>query len=136
MKDDAGDRLAVNRRRFIAYFSSIGLGATLMPGAMLAVAQEANQITLGMVDEAARIAGLSLAPDAEKRIADQLSRKGGLPDNFKALREMKLGNDTPPAFIFNPVLPGTKPRSTAGRSKRRSPPSPSPRPTRTWPSCR
>ena len=48
MKDDASDRLAMNRRRFIAYFSSIGLGATLMPGAMLAVAQEANQITLGM----------------------------------------------------------------------------------------
>jgi len=106
---EADDRLAVNRRRFLAYFSAIGLGATLMPGAMLAVAQDASVITLGMVDEAARIAGLSLPPDAEKRIADQLSRKGGLPDNFKALREMKLGNDTPPAIIFNPALPGTRP---------------------------
>ncbi len=103
------DPLALNRRRFIAYFSSIGLGATLMPGAMLAVAQEAPQITLGMVDEAARIAGLNLPPDAEKRIADQLSRKGGLPDNFRALRDLKLGNDTPPAIVFNPVLPGSKP---------------------------
>jgi Asp-tRNA(Asn)/Glu-tRNA(Gln) amidotransferase A subunit family amidase len=105
---ETADGLALNRRRFIAYFSSIGLGATLMPGAMLAVAQESAQITLGMVDEAARIAGLSLAPDAEKRIADQLSRKGGLPDNFKALRELKLGNDTPPAIVFNPILPGMK----------------------------
>jgi hypothetical protein len=78
---ETADGLALNRRRFIAYFSSIGLGATLMPGAMLAVAQESAQITLGMVDEAARIAGLSLAPDAEKRIADQLSRKGGLPSS-------------------------------------------------------
>ena len=106
------DPLALNRRRFIAYFSSIGLGATLMPGAMLAVAQESPQITLGMVDEAARIAGLNLPPDAEKRIADQLSRKGGLPDNFKALRELKLGNDTPPAIVFNPLLPGIE---AAGR---------------------
>jgi Asp-tRNA(Asn)/Glu-tRNA(Gln) amidotransferase A subunit family amidase len=120
--DEAGDRFTVNRRRFIAYFSSIGLGATLMPGAMLAVAQEAPQITLGMVDEAARIAGLNLAPDAEKRIADQLNRKGGLPDNFKALRELKLGNDTPPAIMFSPVLPGMTPPADRRTFKWSKPP--------------
>jgi Asp-tRNA(Asn)/Glu-tRNA(Gln) amidotransferase A subunit family amidase len=102
------DGLALNRRKFLAYFSSIGLGASLLPGTLLAVAQDAPQITLGMVDEAARIAGLNLPPDAEKRIADQLNRKGGLLDNFKALRDMSLGNATPPAFVFNPVLPGMK----------------------------
>ena len=100
--------LALNRRRFIAYFSSIGLGATLMPGALLAQAQDAQVITLGMVDEAARIAGLTLPPDAEKRIADNLSRKGSLLANYQALRDQKLGNDTPPAFVFNPLLPGMK----------------------------
>jgi len=100
--------LALNRRRFIEYFSSIGLGATLMPGALLALAQDAQQITLGMVDEAARVAGLSLPPEAEKRIAESLSRKGGLLADYQALREMKLGNDTPLAFVFNPMLPGTK----------------------------
>jgi Asp-tRNA(Asn)/Glu-tRNA(Gln) amidotransferase A subunit family amidase len=100
--------LALNRRRFIAYFSSIGLGATLMPGALLAQAQDAQVITLGMVDEAARIAGLALPPDAEKRIADNLSRKGSLLANYQALRDLKLGNDTPPAIVFNPLLPGMK----------------------------
>jgi len=105
---DASDKLALNRRRFLEYFSSIGLGATLLPGALLAQAQDAPQITLGMVDEAARVAGISLAPDAEKKIAEALSRKGGLLANYQALREMKLGNDTPPAIIFNPLLPGMK----------------------------
>ena len=100
--------LALNRRKFIAYFSSIGLGATLMPGALLAQAQDAQLITLGMVDEAARIAGLNLPPEAEKRIAENLSRKGGLLANYQALRELKLGNDTPPAIVFNPLLPGMK----------------------------
>lgn len=90
------------------YFGSIGLGATLMPGALLAVAQDAPQITLGMVDEAARVAGLSLPPEAEKRIAESLSRKGGLLANYQTLREMKLGNDTPSAIVFNPLLPGMK----------------------------
>jgi Asp-tRNA(Asn)/Glu-tRNA(Gln) amidotransferase A subunit family amidase len=100
--------LALNRRKFIEYFSSIGLGATLMPGALLAQAQDAQVITLGMVDEAARVAGLTLPPEAEKRIAENLSRKGGFLTNYQGLRELKLGNDTPPAFIFNPLLPGAK----------------------------
>lgn len=102
------EQLALNRRKFIAYFSSIGLGATLMPGALLAQAQDAQVITLGMVDEAARVAGLTLPPEAEKRIAENLSRKGGFLTNYQGLREMKLGNDTPPAFVFNPLLPGAK----------------------------
>lgn len=102
------DRLALNRRRFIEYFGSIGLGATLLPGALLAQVQDAPQITLGMVDDAARIAGISLSPDAEKKIAEDLSRRNGLPSNFKAVREMNLGNDTPSALVFNPVLPGQK----------------------------
>ena len=106
------DRLAFNRRRFLEYFSSIGLGATLLPGALLARAQDAPTITLGMVDEAARVAGLSLSPDAEKKIADALSRKDGLLADYKALAELKLGNDTPPAIVFNPLLPGmTKPKA-------------------------
>ena len=102
------DPLAVDRRTFLEYFTSIGLGATLMPGALLALAQDAPQITLGMVDEAARVAGLTLSPEAEKRIADTLSRKGGLLQNYQSLRELKLGNDTPPALVFNPLLPGMK----------------------------
>jgi Asp-tRNA(Asn)/Glu-tRNA(Gln) amidotransferase A subunit family amidase len=106
------DCLSLNRRRFLEYFSSIGLGATLLPGALLAQAQDAPTITLGMVDEAARVAGISLSPDAEKKIAEALSRKNGLLANYKALSEMKLGNDTPPAIVFNPLLPGmTKPKA-------------------------
>ncbi len=108
------DPLALNRRRFIEYFTSLGLGATLLPGALLAQAQDVQTITLGMVDEAARVAGITLSPDAEKRISDTLSRKGGLLSNYQALRDMKLGNDTPSALVFNPVLPGTK--LPAGRS--------------------
>jgi Asp-tRNA(Asn)/Glu-tRNA(Gln) amidotransferase A subunit family amidase len=108
------DPLALNRRRFMEYFSSIGLGATLLPGALPAQAQDSTQITLGMVDDAARVAGITLSPEAEKRIADNLSRKGGLLANYKALREMKLGNDTPPAIVFNPILPGTRPPQARG----------------------
>jgi len=72
------------------------------------VAQDASEIKPEMVAAAAKIAGLPLSPEAEKAIAEGLGRQGGLLQNFQALREMGLGNDTPSALVFNPVLPGTR----------------------------
>ncbi len=102
------DDLAFNRRRFLGYFAAAGFGGTLLPGALLAVAQDAPEINPDMVDAAARIAGVALTPEARKQIAEGLNRRGGLLQNFAALRDMGLGNDTPSALVFNPVLPGTK----------------------------
>jgi Asp-tRNA(Asn)/Glu-tRNA(Gln) amidotransferase A subunit family amidase len=104
--------LGLNRRHFLAYFSSIGLGSTLMPGALLAQAQtkgpDALQITAEMVKGAAIIAGLNFSDEAVKRIVEGLNRKNGFLRNYESLREMKLGNTVPPAFVFSPVLPGVK----------------------------
>ncbi len=106
--------LSLDRRRFLAYFSSIGLGSTLMPGALLAQAQaqtqgqDAAQITAEMVKGAAKIAGLTFSDEAVKRIVEGLNRKNGFLRNYESLRELKLGNSVPPAFVFNPVLPGVK----------------------------
>jgi Asp-tRNA(Asn)/Glu-tRNA(Gln) amidotransferase A subunit family amidase len=102
------DPRTVDRRRFLGYFGAVGLGGTLLPGALLAVAQDAPEIKAEMVAAAARIAGVPLTPEAEKAIADGLNRRGGLLQNFQALRDMGLGNDTPSALVFNPVLAGAK----------------------------
>lgn len=110
----------IDRRVFLSYFGAVGLGGTLLPGALLAVAQDAPEVTPEMVAAAARIAGLALSPDAEKGIAEGLNRRGGLLQNFQALRDMALGNDTPLALVFNPVLPGTK--LPAGKSGLRTAP--------------
>jgi Asp-tRNA(Asn)/Glu-tRNA(Gln) amidotransferase A subunit family amidase len=125
-------RLALNRRRFIEYFSSIGLGATLLPGALWAQVQEkaqaqgALQILPEMVGLAARVAGVPLTPDAQKRIADGLNRRGNLLTSYEQLREMKLGNDTPSALVFHPLLPSMK--LPAGRKVFRYSTPASPRP--------
>jgi Asp-tRNA(Asn)/Glu-tRNA(Gln) amidotransferase A subunit family amidase len=102
------DRLAFNRRRFIGYFSSVGLGGTLLPGALAAIAQDAPKITPEMVEAAARIAGLSFSPEAIKRIVDSLNGRMSLLNRYNTLRSIDLGNAVPPAIVFNPVLPGTK----------------------------
>jgi Asp-tRNA(Asn)/Glu-tRNA(Gln) amidotransferase A subunit family amidase len=104
---EAEDSRALDRRRFLAYFGAVGLGGTLLPGALWAQAKDAPEIKPEMVAEAARIAGLALSPEAEKAIAEGLSRRGGLLQSFEALREMDLGNATPMALVFDPVLPGT-----------------------------
>ena len=106
--DDREKRLALNRRKFLGYFSAAGLGSTLLPGALLAVAQDAPQVTIEMVASAAKIAGVPLSEEAQKRAAESLNRQDGLLKNFQSLREMSLGNDTPSALIFNPILPGVK----------------------------
>jgi len=108
------DGLALNRRKFLGYFSAAGLGSTLLPGALLAVAQDAPQVTTEMVAAAAKIAGVPLSEEAQKRAAEGLNRQDGLLKNFQSLREMNLGNDTPSALVFNPILPGV--RHPAGES--------------------
>ncbi len=107
-KRDEADRRTVDRRRFLGYFGAVGLGGTLLPGALLAVSQDAPEIKPEMVAAAAKIAGVPLTPEAEKVIAEGLNRRGGLLQDFRDLREMGLGNDTPSALVFNPVLPGTR----------------------------
>lgn len=96
--------LALNRRRFLECFSASGLA--LMPGALLAVAQDAPRITPEMLAAAARIAGVSFTPDEQQAILARLNGRTGPLPGFDVLREADLG-DTAPAFVFNPILPGT-----------------------------
>ena len=95
--------LALNRRRFLECFSASGL--TLMPGALLAVAQDAPRITREMLVAAARIAGVSFSSDEQQAILARLNGRAGPLPGFDALRSAELG-DTQPAVVFTPLLPG------------------------------
>src|SRR5262245_25059889 len=101
-------RLALNRRRFLECFSVGGLA--LMPGALMAVAQDAQRITLEMLEAAQRIAGVSFTREEQERILARLNGQAGPLPGFDALQAADLGS-TQPAIVFNPVLPGkTLPR--------------------------
>jgi Asp-tRNA(Asn)/Glu-tRNA(Gln) amidotransferase A subunit family amidase len=113
-------KLAVNRRRFLAGLSAAGLGSTLLPGALLAVAQDADDITVEMLQAAQRVAGLRFGREELERIVGQLNRPGGRGPDVDALREAALGNATQSALVFNPLPPGLKP-PTARHPMRRSP---------------
>lgn len=112
-------KLALNRRRFVTGLSAAGVTSALLPGALAAVAQDADEITVGMLAVAQRIAGLAFSDEELERVAARLNRPGGLPD-VETLRAANLGNAVPPAIVFNPVPPGmTLP--SGGQPMRRAP---------------
>jgi Asp-tRNA(Asn)/Glu-tRNA(Gln) amidotransferase A subunit family amidase len=96
-------KLAMNRRRFLAGLSAAGVGSTLLPGALVAVAQDADEITVEMLGAAQRVAGLHFGPDELQRIVGRLNRPGGSGPDVETLRAAALGNGAPSALVFNPV---------------------------------
>ena len=98
-------RFTMNRRRFMA-LSATGLGSPLMPGALAAVAQDAETITIEMIEAAQKIAGLSFTREEQQWILERLNGERSPLAAFDTLRAANLGNATQPAVVFNPVPPG------------------------------
>ena len=102
----AGQDTDLGRRAFVAYFSAIGLGGTLLPGVLWAQAQQqgAAVVTKEMIASAEKIAGLEFTDEEREAMAR------GLDQNLRSweqLREMPVPNSVSPAIVFDPVLPGT-----------------------------
>ena len=94
-----------NRRRFLGYFSAGGLGMALMPGALMAVAGEAADVTAEMIGAAANIAGLNFTEEEIERMVKSLN---GMVSRYEGIRELEMGNSMQPAIVFNPVPTGMK----------------------------
>ncbi len=132
-----------DRRAFMAYFSSIGLGATLLPGVLWSQATtaappaagaasaevSAAEITLETIRCAEEIAGLSFT-DEEREM--MLSGLQNYQRQYEGLREIALPNAVAPAIRFDPIPPGgtappdtppTRGRMTRTAVARRSVPS-------------
>ena len=104
--------LAETRRRFLAHFSSIGLGSTLAPGVLWGQMRAAGveEVTPEMVHGALALSGLEFDAEDEKAIAE------GLNDsikNYVELRKIRIPNDVSPPFHFSPLVPGMTPNKTA-----------------------
>ena len=95
-----------DRRAFMAYFGSIGLGSTLMPGVLWSQLHQqppTPAITSDMIASAAQISGLSFS-DEER--ATMLRNLSGMRDTLDRLHQEPLDQSILPAFVFDPVPPG------------------------------
>ncbi len=96
-----------NRRRFLAFFSSAGLGSTLLPGVLWAeMQQEAEQrVTPEMLKEALAVSGLTISDDDQKSMLQGVNRSLA---GFEELRKLDIPNDVAPPFYFSTIVPGMK----------------------------
>ena len=123
-------RPAVDRRRFLAACTAAGLGPTLFPGALLALAANPAEaqsptpdapikITPAMIDAAAVIAGITLADDVKAAMLEGLT---GQRDSVLDIRKLSLPNSVAPALVFNPVPPAWSSTPPKSRSSSARPP--------------
>jgi Asp-tRNA(Asn)/Glu-tRNA(Gln) amidotransferase A subunit family amidase len=95
----------LDRRRFLAACSGLGLGSTLFPGVLWTLAAGKDKITLEMIDQAAAIADVPIPADDRQMMLDNLNDhvKG-----FEDIYKLHMPNSVAPALVFDPVLPATK----------------------------
>src|SRR5688572_13655225 len=121
------ERVGPNRRHFLACFSAMGLGSTLMPDALTIAAQGAETVTLDVLEAAQKIAGVSFTREEQQAILTRLNASRGYLAGFAALRAATLSDDEQPAIVFNPVPPGkvlpSGPRGIVRRAREVSRPS-------------
>jgi len=122
-----------DRRSFLTYFSSLGLGSTLLPGVLWAKVESAgpeaeaqlskNLITKEMLREACAVAGVSFT---DPQLDAMLQGVNGNLAKYIEIRKTLLDNSVAPPIFFNPIVPGTK----IDRVKKQFRPSTPPRVTR------
>ena len=97
--------LVDSRRRFMAHFAGIGLGATLAPGVLWARIQDqgAQRVTLDMVTDALKLAGIE-ATEAERQA--MVSGANQALARYETVRQTDIPNDVSPPFHFSAVVPG------------------------------
>ena len=97
------DRHEMNRRKFLGYFSLLGLSSSLLPGALAAIAQDQDTITAEMLFQAEKIAGLKFTEEERQEIVEDLNLFKG---SYKELRNLHMHNSVPLSLYFNPIPPG------------------------------
>jgi Asp-tRNA(Asn)/Glu-tRNA(Gln) amidotransferase A subunit family amidase len=96
-----------DRRAFMAYFGSIGLGSTLLPGVLWSQFQlqqpQQPAITPEMIASAEEIAGVKFSDEERQAMARGLQ---GARTAIESLHKEPLDMSIFPAIVFDPVPPG------------------------------
>lgn len=109
---------SLDRRAFTAYFSTIGLSSTLLPGILWGKLSSGEEITASTIAAAEELAGLKF-DDAER--AMMLEGLKTQEQRIEALHKVPLDNSIPPAIVFNPLPAGKQPPRAARKAMIRGP---------------
>ena len=108
--------LEKTRRRFLAHFSAIGLGGTLLPGVLWASMQQqgTQQVSQEMLKLALATSGLKFTDEDEKAMLTSVNQS---LTRYETFRKIQIPNDVSPPFHFSALVPGMtidKPASHSG----------------------
>ncbi|HEU5233162.1 MAG TPA: amidase [Terriglobales bacterium] len=91
----------LDRRRFLAVCSQLGLSSTLFPGVLWSMADPQGKVTKEMVETAADVADVSIPDDYVQAMLDGLNEN---KKNYEEIHGLHIPNSVAPAYIFDPVL--------------------------------
>ena len=98
----------LDRRALLAFFATTGFGHTLLPGVLWAQMQPGTKmVTLAMVRESARLAGLEWSDEECQDLVDSLS---SLARGAQGIDKPTLTNASPLPIHFDPNPTGVAPR--------------------------
>lgn len=105
-----------DRREFMSYFASVGLGGTLLPGVLWAKVASGSgmEITPAVIADAEEVAGVRFEPEEREMMVDGLKLQA---QRIAGLHKIPLDNSVSPALVFNPLPPG----KTVAPDRRRPP---------------
>ena len=110
----------MDRRAFLAVCSQFGLTSTLLPGVLWAMAGDKSKITREMIDNASIIADVPIADEYKEMMLESLN---DYAKDYDLIYELKIGNQVPPAIVFDPVPPGMKLQTERQHAKSSAAPS-------------
>jgi Asp-tRNA(Asn)/Glu-tRNA(Gln) amidotransferase A subunit family amidase len=109
------NNMPLDRRHFLSVCSAAGFAGTLLPGALYTLAAQAEQrggeppktsppITNEMLEAAAALADVPLTAAQRAMMIDGLNQQR---KSYEAIRALHIANNVAPAFVFDPLPPGT-----------------------------
>lgn len=91
----------LSRRRWVQTIAGMGIGSATFHRALAAQtgSQPRASVTPEMIQQAEWIAGITLTEDERKRLAGMMTSQ---LQSFAAMRQVSIGNEIPPALVFQP----------------------------------
>ena len=103
------NKLAPTRRQLLQTLAAAGVGSVVFQRALAADVVQVSTVTPDMVRQAEWIAGITLTDGERADIAKSLTQS---LRGYKALHDVTVPYDVPPALVFDPapdLLPSTGP---------------------------
>lgn len=93
----------LGRRAFLGLLPGASFGTLARRPALQAQTPAATDITTATIAEAERVAGLRFREAQREMMLEGVTQN---LERYEALRKLKLGNALPPAYHFDPLVPG------------------------------